>query len=155
MREGVVFRSFNKLVQYLLIMADVLTKKQRSYNMSQIKGKNTKPEVSLRKLLFANGVRSYRIHYKLIGKPDVVFSKKKIAIFIDGCFWHKCPQCFIEPETRKKFWDEKINGNIKRDREVNKALKSSGWKVLRFWEHSVRKSPDKIVSKIMKEIGLD
>lgn len=136
-------------------MTDVLTKKQRSYNMSQIKGKNTKPEVSLRKLLFVNGIRGYRTHYKLIGKPDIVFPKEKIAIFIDGCFWHKCPKCFVEPETRKKFWMEKIGGNTKRDKEVNKVLRNDGWKILRFWEHEVRKFPNKIVSKIINELGSD
>lgn len=133
-------------------MTDVLSKKQRSYNMSQIKGKNTKPEILLRKLLGLNNVKGYRIHHELIGKPDIVFPKKKIAVFIDGCFWHKCKKCFVEPETRKKFWIEKINGNVKRDKEVNRVLRKKGWKILRFWEHQVRKSPNKIVSKIIEEL---
>lgn len=135
-------------------MADVLTRKQRSYNMSQIKRKNTTPEVSLRKLLFTNGVRGYRVHYKIVGKPDIVFPKKKTVIFIDGCFWHKCPKCFVKPETRKKFWMEKIYRNTKRDKEVNKVLRNDGWKFLRFWEHDVRKFPNKIVSQIMNELGV-
>ena len=133
-------------------MTDVLTKEQRSYNMSQIKGRDTKPEISLRKLLFRKGARGYRTRYKLNGKPDIVFSKKKIVIFIDGCFWHKCPKCFIEPETRKKFWKEKLNGNVKRDREVNRLLEKEGWKVLRFWEHQIRKSAEKAAKKIMQEL---
>jgi len=133
-------------------MADVLTKEQRSYNMSRIKGKNTKPELLLRKLLFRKGVRGYRIHYRLVGKPDLVFPSKKVVVFIDGCFWHKCPKCFIEPETRKEFWINKIEGNVKRDKEVNKILKKEGWKVLRFWEHEIKTKPDKIVSRIIKEL---
>jgi len=104
-------------------MTDILTKKQRSYNMSMIKGKNTKPEITLRKILCANGLRGYRVHYTLPGRPDIAFSKRKIAIFIDGCFWHKCPQCFIRPSTNKAFWSKKIGSNVKRDRIVNAELK--------------------------------
>ncbi|MEO0128601.1 MAG: very short patch repair endonuclease [candidate division WOR-3 bacterium] len=131
-------------------MTDVLTKEQRSFNMSQIKGKNTKPEVLLRRLLYSKGIRGYRIHYKLSGKPDVVFTKKKIAIFIDGCFWHKCPVCFITPETRTEFWMKKIEDNVKRDKTVNKKLEKEGWTVLRFWEHEIKKSPGSVVSKIIR-----
>jgi DNA mismatch endonuclease (patch repair protein) len=129
-------------------MTDVLTQEQRKYNMSRIKGKNTGPEVKLRKMLFAKGIRGYRIHYNLPGKPDIVFIKKKIAIFIDGCFWHKCPVCFQEPATRKEFWMKKIQSNVKRDEKVNELLKNDGWNVIRFWEHDVRKKPDEIVKKI-------
>lgn len=133
-------------------MVDVLTKRQRSYNMSRIKGGDTKPELSLRKLLFKKGARGYRTHYKLLGKPDIVFPSKKVVIFIDGCFWHKCPKCFIKPETRKEFWLEKINGNVKRDKEVNKFLNKDKWKVLRYWEHEIRKDVDKVSKKIIKEL---
>jgi len=131
-------------------MTDVLTKKQRSFNMSQIKGKNTKPEVILRRLLYSKGIRGYRIHYKIFGKPDIVFIKKKIVIFIDGCFWHKCPVCFVKPETRMEFWMEKIEKNVERDKTVNKNLEKEGWVVLRFWEHEIDKSPDRVVSKIVQ-----
>jgi len=100
-------------------MTDVLTQAQRKYNMSRIRAKNTGPEVRLRKMLFAAGVRGYRIYYKLPGKPDIVFIKKKVAIFVDGCFWHKCPICFQEPETRKEFWMKKIQSNVDRAAKVN------------------------------------
>ena len=129
-------------------MTDVLTQEQRKFNMSRIRGKDTGPEVKLRKLLFANGFRGYRIHYNLPGKPDIVFVKKKIAIFVDGCFWHKCPVCFQEPATRKEFWMKKIQSNVKRDEKVNELLKNDEWNVIRFWEHDVRKKPDEIVKKI-------
>ena len=129
-------------------MTDVLTPAQRKLNMSRIRAKNTIPEVKLRKMLFAEGIRGYRIHYNLPGKPDIVFTKKKTAIFIDGCFWHKCPVCFQEPETRKEFWMKKIRSNVERDKKINKQLKNEGWTVLRFWEHDVRKNPDAVVKKI-------
>ena len=130
-------------------MVDVLTKDQRKLNMSRIQAKNTKPEVKVRKLLFANGIRGYRIHYDLPGKPDIVFTKQKIAIFIDGCFWHKCPLDFQEPETRKEFWMKKIQSNIERDRKVNEQLKSDGWMVIRIWEHEIKKEPENTVKKII------
>jgi DNA mismatch endonuclease (patch repair protein) len=130
-------------------MTDVLTPEQRTYNMSRIRGKNTTPEIKLRKILFAVGIRGYRIHHNLPGKPDIVFTKKKIAIFIDGCFWHKCPVCFQEPETRKDFWMKKIQSNIDRDKKVNEKLKHDGWTVIRIWEHEIRKEPEKAVKKII------
>ena len=131
-------------------MTDVLTKKQRSFNMSQIKGKDTKPEVILRKQLYARGIRGYRIHYKLSGKPDIVFLKKKIAIFVDGCFWHKCPLCFVKPKTRAKFWTKKIESNIKRDTTVKELLEKEGWIVLRIWEHEIKKTMDNVLIEILK-----
>lgn len=133
-------------------MTDVLTPEQRRLNMSRIRGRNTKPEVKFRKLLFNSGFRGYRIHYDLPGKPDIVFTRKKIAIFIDGCFWHKCPICFQEPETRKEFWMKKIQSNIDRDKKVNRQLKKEGWKIIRIWEHEIRKEPEKTVRKIIRRL---
>lgn len=130
-------------------MTDVLTPKQRTYNMSRIRGKNTVPEIKLRKMLFASGIRGYRIHYNLPGKPDIVFVKKKIAVFIDGCFWHKCPVDFQEPETRNEFWMKKIQSNIDRDKKVNEQLKNDEWTVIRIWEHEIKQEPEEVVKKIM------
>ena len=132
-------------------MADVLSKAQRSYNMSMVKGKNTRPEFKLRKLLFGNGIRGYKIHYNILGKPDLVFTKYKIAVFIDGCFWHKCPLCFKNPETNREFWLEKINSNVLRDKGITKKLKSEGWKVIRIWEHDIK---GKNINKCLKRIVL-
>lgn len=126
-------------------MADVLTTRQRSYCMSRIKGKDTQPEIILRKALSSAGLKGYRLHSKLPGKPDIVFLKKRIAIFIDGCFWHKCPSCFVKPGTNKKFWKEKIDSNVKRDKTVTAELRGSGWKVLRIWEHEL--SREKIIKR--------
>jgi DNA mismatch endonuclease (patch repair protein) len=120
--------------------------------MSQIKGKNTKPELEIRKLLFSKGIRGYRISSDLIGKPDIIFPKYKIAIFIDGCFWHKCMKCFKEPQTNKQFWKNKIDSNVNRDKKINKELTDDGWTVIRFWEHEIKKNIDKCVNNIIQEL---
>lgn len=133
-------------------MTDVLSPEQRTHNMSMIRGKNTGPEIKLRKMLWSEGIRGYRIHYKLPGKPDIVFTKKKIAIFIDGCFWHKCPICFQEPETRKEFWMKKIQSNVERDKKVNEQLKNEGWDVIRIWEHEIRKEPNHVRERIISKL---
>jgi DNA mismatch endonuclease (patch repair protein) len=134
-------------------MVDVLTPEQRKLNMSHINSKNTNPEKKLRHLIWSQGIRGYRIHYNLPGKPDIVFTKKKVAIFVDGCFWHKCPVCFQEPETRNEFWMKKIQSNVERDKKVNLQLKNLGWTVMRFWEHDIRKNPDAIVERIAEMTG--
>ena len=131
-------------------MTDVLTPEQRKFNMSRIRGKNTQPELIIRKLLYSKGVKGYRIHYKLPGKPDIVFIKRRLVIFIDGCFWHKCPIDFKEPKTRKEFWMTKINSNVLRDQINQNLLKSAGWTVIRIWEHEVRKNPEEVVERIIK-----
>lgn len=119
-------------------MTDVLTKKQRSYCMSRIRNRGTQPELLLRKALSKAGIKGYRLNYRLTGKPDIVFPKIKIAIFIDGCFWHKCPACFIKPGTNRGFWNKKIASNLKRDKIVSVKLKEKGWQVIRIWEHELK-----------------
>jgi DNA mismatch endonuclease, patch repair protein len=117
-------------------MADVHNTETRSYNMSRIKGKNTKPEMLVRKFLFANGYR-YRLNVKTLpGKPDIVLPKYKTVIFINGCFWHGHEGCkyFKIPETRTEWWIEKITGTQKRDREAENQLIELGWKVITLWE---------------------
>ncbi len=130
-------------------MADVLTPEQRKLNMSHIRAKDTSPEKKLRQMLRDNGIRGYRIHYDLVGKPDIVFVRKKIAIFVDGCFWHKCPVCFKEPETRKEFWMNKIDSNVRRDEKVNAELIEQGWNVIRIREHEIRKEPERVTARIL------
>ena len=116
-------------------MTDVLTKKQRSYNMSMIKSSKTKPELKIKKLLKILG---FSYQPKIYGRPDFANRKEKIAVFIDGCFWHKCPKHFVKPKSNIKFWEEKIRKNIERDREVNRKLRKRGWKVIRIWEHKIK-----------------
>jgi len=129
---------------------DNLTKKQRSYCMSHIKGENTKIELKLRKYVWRKGLRGYRLKSKILGKPDLYFTKKKIVVFADGCFWHKCPKCFIRPKSRRKYWDKKIKGNIKRDKEITSKLKKNGVRVVRFWEHEIKKDINKCYQKLRK-----
>lgn len=116
-------------------MTDVHTKEQRSYNMSQIKGSNTKIELSLK-----NFLENKKFIYQPYGygKPDFINYRMRIVIFIDGCFWHKCPYHYISPKSNKKFWSNKINKNLRRDKEVTLNYKNSGWKVVRVWEHETR-----------------
>lgn len=109
--------------------------------MSRNKAKDTKPELLLRKSLWKKGFRGYRIHPKNIpGKPDVCFISRKIAIFINGCFWHRCPHCnFKLPTHNKQFWDNKFNKNMIRDMEKIKQLTKMGWKVFTVWECQLKK----------------
>ena len=117
-------------------MADVHDADTRSYNMSCVKSKNTKPEIWVRKYLFACGFR-YRINVKkLPGPPDIVLPKYKTAIFVNGCFWHGHKNCryFVIPKTRTEWWLDKINRNIDRDQANILALKKLGWRVITIWE---------------------
>lgn len=133
-------------------MTDVMTKAQRSRCMSNIKGKNTGPELIVRKELWRSGFR-YRLHYRVLGRPDFVFVRERIAVFIDGCFWHRCPIHFREPATNASAWKAKISGNVRRDRDVDARLKDEGWEVLRFWEHQVNDNSSHVVSRISKRIA--
>lgn len=132
-------------------VSDVHTKEQRSYNMSQIRGKNTKPELLLRNELWKRGFR-YRIKNNLPGKPDLVFARHKMVVFVDGCFWHKCPNHFTLPKTNTDFWSEKINKNVERDKRNNSDLKKLGWKVIRIWEHDIKQDVSTAVCKIIDAI---
>ena len=121
-------------------MADVHDKATRSYNMSRIKNKNTKPEILVRKFLFADGFR-YRINdKKLPGKPDIVLPKYKTVIFVNGCFWHGHENCkyFKLPATRTEWWKEKIEGNIKNDTIKHTLLRETGYKVMVIWECEIK-----------------
>lgn len=123
-------------------MADVHSKETRSYNMSRIKGKDTKPEMLVRKFLHSNGYR-YKLHDKsLPGKPDIVLPKYKTVIFVHGCFWHGHENCkyFVIPKTRTEWWLNKINGNIANDKKAVKALEEAGWKVVIIWTCELKPS---------------
>jgi len=115
--------------------------------MSRIKGKNTGPELALRKSLWKRGLR-YRLHYQVPGRPDVAFPGKRVAVFVDGCFWHGCPAHGVSPKSNAEFWKLKIRGNIERDQRVTSELENKGWRVLRFWEHEVNDELSNVVSKI-------
>ena len=116
-------------------MPDIYSKQKRSEIMSKISGKETKPEILVRKFLFANGFRYRKNDKRYPGKPDIVLPKYKTVIFVHGCFWHghDCPAGKL-PETNKKFWEEKIAGNIERDKRNKAELENSGWKVITIWQ---------------------
>jgi len=128
------------VIIYLCIVADVHDKATRSYNMSRIRGKDTKPEMIVRKYLFSKGYR-YRLHYKnLPGKPDIVLPKFRTIIFIHGCFWHGHEGCkyFVVPKTRTTWWLDKIGRNKQLDDDNFLKLSAQGWKVLVIFECELR-----------------
>lgn len=133
-------------------MADTLTKKLRSHLMSCVRQTGTDIELLMRKRLWGMGWR-YRLKNKLPGRPDIVFVSKRVAIFVDGCFWHGCPVHGTFPKTNKKFWLKKFRDNKNRDLKVDRQLSMEGWKVLRFWEHDVKKDPNsccRVVSRVLR-----
>ena len=136
-------------------MADVHEPAVRSYNMSQIRSKNTKPEMSVRSFLHQNGLR-FRLHQKdLPGKPDIVLKKYRTVVFIHGCFWHGHEGCryFILPKSNAKFWKDKIEGNVARDRNAVKALRKDKWKVIEIWECELKSyNRDKVLSRVLRKI---
>jgi DNA mismatch endonuclease, patch repair protein len=136
-------------------MADVHEPETRSYNMSQISGKDTKPEMIVRKFLHANGFR-YRLHVKdLPGKPDLVLPKYNSVIFVHGCFWHAHEGCkfFKIPQTRTEWWREKLFGNKLRDEKRISELKDIGWNVIAVWECELKpEKKEKTLIRIVEEL---
>ena len=130
-------------------MSDIFSKQKRSEIMSKISGKETKPEILVRKFLFSNGYRFRKNDKRYLGKPDIVLPKYKTLIFIHGCFWHG-HNCLAGklPETRKEFWKEKINGNIERDKKNIIELEKQGWKVITIWQCGLK-------NKIVREKTLN
>jgi len=127
---------------------DRVSKEQRSRIMSRIRGKDTKPEMRLRRALHAEGLR-YRVHAKLPGKPDIVFGPARLAVFVQGCWWHACPEHFRMPKSNVDFWREKFDRNVERDRQVANKLRRLGWSVLHFWEHEINGDLDAVVRKVL------
>ena len=131
-------------------MADLFSKKQRSYNMSKIRSKGSATtEKTFSKLLRASRIKGWRCHLPLPGKPDFVFLKKKAIVFVDGCFWHHHKNCIDGkiPKTRKKYWTEKLAKNVERDKKNTGKLRRMGWKVIRFWECQVLNNQQRIIEK--------
>ena len=133
---------------------DNLTKEQRRKNMQSIKSSDSKSELLLRQKLWNLGYRYRRNYTKLIGKPDIVFVKSKIAVFIDGEFWHgfEWDKNKLKLDTNKTYWIKKIERNIERDKEVNTTLTKAGWRVLRFWEKDIKKDITQCLHLIIKEL---
>ena len=136
-------------------MADVHTPKQRSYNMSRIRSKDTKPEELVRKHLFSQGFRYRKNDARLPGKPDIVLPKYKTVIFVNGCFWHAHEGCkyFVWPKNNAGFWKKKIESNVERDEKNYRLLKNLGWNVLIIWECELKKdSFSKTMSSLEQQL---
>lgn len=120
----------------------------RSENMARIRPRDTSPERLLRRLLWREGLR-YRLHARTpVGRPDIVFPGSKVAVFIDGCFWHGCPDHYVRPRSRELFWAEKLATNVRRDSEQTNKLEALGWRVCRVWEHEVFEHPQRVVRQL-------
>jgi DNA mismatch endonuclease (patch repair protein) len=136
-------------------MADVHDKNTRSYNMSRIRAKDTKPEILVRKFLFSKGYR-YRLHDKILpGKPDIVLPKRKTVIFIHGCFWHGHKGCkyFVVPKTRTQWWLTKIVSNRNNDKRNMKLLRQEQWKVITIFECELKSGKrDRTLSGLLKRL---
>lgn len=132
---------------------DNLTIEQRKKNMRCIRSKDTGPEKTVFKEL-----RKRKIYFCphpsiIYGRPDLVFRRKKVAVFIDSDFWHGHPKRFTMPKTNRTYWRQKIKRNIERDKQVNMELRKDGWKVVRIWEHDIKRNPEKAIAKILSAIG--
>ena len=131
-------------------MTDTVSKRKRSEIMSKVRSKDSKIEVNFRKVIWEAGFRYRKNPTKYFGKPDLVLKKYKTVIFVDSCFWHGCKQHCRLPATRKRFWNEKIERNKKRDKKVNRHYKKIGWNVIRVWEHDLKKRDFKFNVKKIK-----
>ena len=121
-------------------MADVLSPDSRSYCMSRIRGSgNRETELRMISLFRQNKITGWRRKWPLIGRPDFVFPASRVAVFVDGCFWHGCPKHYTKPKNNRAFWKRKLHANRARDRQVNRELRRKGWRVVRIWEHDLRR----------------
>ncbi len=132
---------------------DVMSAEQRSALMGRIRGKDTLPELTLRRATWALGLR-YRLHRRIARiKPDMVFIGARLAVFVDGCFWHGCPLHSTMPKNNREFWKQKLGRNRERDAENKQRLEAEGWRVLRLWEHEIQTSPADCARRIAVILG--
>lgn len=117
--------------------------------MSRIRGRDTKPEVTLRSALWQLGLR-FRKKSRLKGRPDIVFPKERVAVFVDGCFWHRCPEHQTRPQANAEFWEQKLSANVARDRRTDVQLEAEAWAVVRIWEHEVENDAAAAARRIRK-----
>ena len=133
---------------------DVFSKEKRSKVMAAIRSKNTRPEIIVRKYLFAKGFRFRINHPRLPGHPDIVMRKYRTCIFVNGCFWHRCPYCNMPiPNHNHEFWEDKFVRNVERDRRNVSLLESKGWTVITVWECEIKNHLDKVVMEIEGVLG--
>lgn len=134
-------------------MTDVHSPEQRSRNMAAIRSHgNARTELRLIALMKQHHLTGWRRRWPLPGHPDFAFPKQRVAVFVDGCFWHRCPRHFQAPRQRADFWEAKISRNVARDREVNRLLKARGWRVVRIWEHVLRETPGQAAARLRRAL---
>ena len=126
-------------------------KLSKSEQMARVRSKDTDLEMTLRRRLWHSGLR-YRLRPKLPGTPDLAFMRSKVAVFVDGCFWHGCPQHHTFPVTNASFWRKKLKRNMDRDRRVDRELLEMGWEVIRVWEHEVKEDCKAVVLRISERL---
>ena len=135
-------------------MSDVHTPETRSYNMSRIRGKDTKPELAVRKFLFSQGFRYRKNVKKMPGTPDIVLPKYRTCIFVNGCFWHQHDGCryFVWPKSNAEFWREKIEKNVARDQKNYDLLRTEGWNVIVVWECEIKHDFESKMNELVESI---
>ncbi|MCE9652091.1 MAG: very short patch repair endonuclease [Nitrosarchaeum sp.] len=131
-------------------MTDIFTPEKRSWVMSRIRGTNTKIDLQMKKMLQENKIK-FEMYPKMFGNPDFVLKNKKIIIFCDGDFWHGY-RYHEKKKLPKKYWRDKIETNMKRDKRITRKLRREGWSVLRFWEHDIEKRTDVCINRILRKI---
>lgn len=133
-------------------MVDVLSTEARSVLMARVRSHGNKStELKLIEIFKANGIKGWRRKQNLVGKPDFVFRKARVCVFVDGCFWHGCGKCYRAPGSNQAYWSTKITKNRTRDRLVTRELKASGWQVIRIWEHHLaEKERGRLLSRLRK-----
>jgi DNA mismatch endonuclease (patch repair protein) len=120
--------------------------------MARIRDRDTWPEIEVRRRLWAKGIR-YRLHKRVEGcRPDLVLAGAGLVVFVDGCFWHGCPEHYVPPRSSRTFWGAKLRRNVMRDRVQTLRLEEAGWRVLRVWEHDLRRSPASVVARVERAV---
>jgi DNA mismatch endonuclease, patch repair protein len=134
------------------VVADNMSPERRSYTMSRIRSQgNESTEKRVARILRVHRIKGWRRHVDLPGKPDFVFPDQRVAIFVDGCFWHGCPRCGLRSKTNTMYWKRKIEDNRRRDRKTRNQLQRIGWSVLRIWEHGLR-DPERIAERLIMHL---
>ncbi|MGC2234996.1 MAG: very short patch repair endonuclease [Pyrinomonadaceae bacterium] len=132
-------------------MADNVSKETRTRTMRAVKSKDSKMEVRFRSALWRSGLRFYKNAASMVGKPDIVFPRKKVVIFLDSCFWHGCPLHLRRPSSNVEYWQAKIDRNKSRDAKVNETYAETNWRVIRFWEHELKQDFERCVNRVIQE----
>lgn len=147
------WQASTKESKIIVLMPDVFTKAKRSQVMARIRGRaNKDTELALVKILRLYHITGWRRNQKVFGKPDFLFRRNRLTLFVDGCFWHGCPKHFKMPTGNRAFWKKKLAANKARDHRVNRELHRLGWRVIRIWEHDLTRRADKCIRKIQSAL---